>query len=103
MLTHVSVVQHSAPPPFMHDHMPCMDCLHAFISYICDVKRLLTDKISWGCLQKTAPAKTGYGINWYGGPVVNNKNGIVVSTFPATRFCNIVDIVQGFDYHGTLY
>ncbi|BDA42947.1 probable protein EXORDIUM-like 5 [Coccomyxa sp. Obi] len=24
----------------------------------------------------SAPAKTGYGINWYGGPVVNNKNGI---------------------------
>ncbi|BDA42945.1 probable protein EXORDIUM-like 3 at C-terminar half [Coccomyxa sp. Obi] len=25
-----------------------------------------------------APVVTGFGINWYGGPVVNNKNGLVV-------------------------
>nr|QOL01142.1 putative extracellular protein CSOL_065 [Pseudococcomyxa simplex] len=25
-----------------------------------------------------SPTATGYGINWYGGPVVNNKNGIVI-------------------------
>ncbi|CAL8467418.1 g6956 [Coccomyxa elongata] len=25
-----------------------------------------------------APVATGYGINWYGGPVLNNKNGIVI-------------------------
>ena len=27
---------------------------------------------------------TGNGINWYGGPVVNNKNGIVVSSAPTS-------------------
>ncbi|EIE24427.1 hypothetical protein COCSUDRAFT_65352 [Coccomyxa subellipsoidea C-169] len=25
-----------------------------------------------------APVKTGFGINWYGGPVVNNKNGLII-------------------------
>ena len=30
-------------------------------------------------MQADAPTATGYGINWYGGPVLNNKAGIVVS------------------------
>ncbi len=38
------------------------------------------------CLQGQAPVITGSGINWYGGPVVNNKNGIVVSA-PLPCFC----------------
>ena len=33
----------------------------------------------WASMQADAPVATGYGINWYGGPVLNNKAGFVVS------------------------
>ena len=36
-------------------------------------------EISCAALQADAPVTTGNGINWYGGPVLNNKAGIVVS------------------------
>lgn len=30
-------------------------------------------------MQADAPVSTGFGINWYGGPVLNNNAGFVVS------------------------
>ena len=40
--------------------------------------RLQFIEISCAALQADAPVTTGNGINWYGGPVLNNKAGIVV-------------------------
>lgn len=38
-------------------------------------------------MQADAPVATGNGINWYGGPVLNNKAGFVVSPPPPGLIC----------------
>jgi hypothetical protein len=43
--------------------------------------------------QAQAPTKTGYGINWYGGPVVNSKQGMVVSHHSHKR--QVYDVASG--------